>query len=186
MAKHDFSIAPSSVSMKRSTFDMPYNHMTTANFGDLVPFDCTEVLPGDTWKADTRIFARMTTPLFPVMDSATLNYYYFFVPARLVWSGFAEFLGENKLSAWAPAADKVLPHAKITSTPGSVADHFGIPTYDSGTLSTYGLTVAPSLDVQFLPFRCYQLIWNEWFRSESVTNPILVNTGDTVTSGTKK
>lgn len=175
-----FSVAPADMSMKRSQFQMPHRHLTTGNFGDIIPFCCLEVLPGDTFNISTRLFSRMSTPLYPVMDDAFINYYYFFVPARLVWTHWAEFLGENKYSAWAQDVDYIVPHAPVIPEVGSVYDHLGIPTYSADMLTASGLTEKPSLDIDFLQFRCYHLIYNEWFRNENTTDPILINTGDNV------
>lgn len=176
-----FSVAPSDVMKNRSTFDMPFTRLTTGNFGKLIPFYVNEVLPGDTFEIQTRIFSRMSTPRFPVMDDAWISYYYFFVPSRLVWDHFAEFLGENKYTAWTADTEYIIPHTKIVSKPGSLSDQFSIPTYTEDMLAAAGLSALPSLDVNFLPFRAYWLIWNEWFRNENTTDPVLVNTGDDVT-----
>lgn len=175
-----FSVAPADMSMKRSQFQMSHRHLTTGNFGDIIPFCCLEVLPGDTFDISTRLFSRMSTPLYPVMDDAWINYMYFFIPARLVWTHWAEFLGENKYSAWAQDVEYIIPHAPVVPEVGSVYDHLGIPTYSADMLTASGLTERPSLDIDFLQFRCYHLIYNEWFRNENTTDPILVNTGDNV------
>lgn len=181
-----FAVAPSSVNKQRSTFDIPYRHLTTGNFGNLIPFYVEEILPGDTFEVNTRMFSRMSTPLYPTMDNAFVDFYYFFVPNRLVWSHWAEFLGENKMSAWVSDIDYIIPHARIIPLPGSVLDHMGIPTYTEDVLSRpdyegVDLAQIPTLDINVLPLRAYHLIWNEWFRNENTTDPILVNTGDDVT-----
>lgn len=168
-----FSVAPSDVKNRRSSFDIPYTHLTTGNFGKLIPFYWQEVLPGDTFEVTTRMLSRMSTPLYPVMDNAFVDYYYFFVPNRLVWSHWAEFMGENKLSAWVSDIEYFIPHAKVTPVPGGLFDHLGVPTYSVD---------GPSLDISFLLPRIYQLTWNEWFRNENTTDPVLVNTGDNVTN----
>lgn len=167
-----FEVAPSSANYNRSQFNIPYKHLTTMNFGKLVPFYCEEVLPGDTFEVSTKMLARMSTPLYPVMDNAFIDYTYFFVPTRLVWSHWAEFMGENKLKAWVQDIEYTVPHAKFNPIVGGLLDHFGIPTYSENGYE---------LDCQVLPFRCYQLIWNEWWRNENTTDPVLVNTGDDVT-----
>lgn len=183
-----FSVAPSRVDKQRSTVDIPYRHLTTGNFGSLIPFYVEEILPGDTFEVNTRMFSRMSTPLYPTMDNAFVDFYYFFVPSRLVWSRWAEFLGENKMSAWVSDVDYIIPHAKVTPLPGSVYDHMGIPTYtedflfNSGNSEGVFLGSIPELDINVLPLRAYQLIWNEWFRNENTNDPILVNTGDDVTA----
>ena len=77
-----------SVNISRSTFDRSFNVKTTFNAGKLIPFYIDEVLPGDTFSDKTSMVVRMTTPIFPVMDDCYLDYYYFFVPNRLVWDNW--------------------------------------------------------------------------------------------------
>ena len=175
-----FSVAPSHMNMKTSTFDMPYRHLSTGNFADIIPFYAQEVMPGDSFSITTRLFSRMSTPLYPVMDDAWIDYYYFFVPNRLVWSHWAEFLGENKYAAWAQEIEYIVPHAKVIPEVGSVYDHFGVPTYSADNAVAQRLGGRPSLDIGFLLPRMYHLIYNEWFRNENTTDPIIVNTGDDV------
>lgn len=188
MANSRFAVAPSDAKYQRSTFPIPYRKLDTANFGSLVPFYWQAVLPGDTFDLTTRFFARMSTPLFPVMDDAYIDVAYFFVPMRLVFEHTAEFFGENKLSAWVDNIEYVLPHAEVTPEIGSSYDHFGgIPVYSpnkdgDGWLDQFGLSARPEPDIQFLPLRAYWLIWNDFWRNENTTDPILVNTGDEVTA----
>lgn len=179
--KHSFSVAPTTADIKRSTFDIPYDHKTTGNFGKLIPFCVMEIMPGDEFDITTRIFSRMSTPLYPVMDDAWIDYYWFFVPCRLVWVHWPEFLGENKYSAWASEVEYIIPHASVISRSGSVYDHMEIPTGyigSDGSIETDG----PELDINILPMRCYALIWNEWYRNQNTTDPLLINTGDDVSS----
>ena len=167
-----FSVAPSDVKNNRSSFNIPYTHLTTGNFGKLIPFYWQEVLPGDTFDVTTKMLSRMSTPLYPVMDNAFIDYYYFFVPNRLVWSHWAEFMGENKLSAWVSDIEYFVPHASVRPVVCGLLDHLGVPTYSEN---------APELDINFLLPRVYQLTWNDWFRDQNTTDPVLVNTGDSVT-----
>lgn len=185
--KHSFAAVESGVNKNRSTFDIPYRHLTTANFGRCVPFYCMEVIPGDTFNVHTNMFVRMSTPLYPVMDNAFVEYNYFFVPMRLVWERWAEFLGENRYSAWVADTEYIIPHAAVTPTQGDVFDHFEIPTYSPNvegeeTVWTvqFGLPEPPAIDINILPIRAFWLIWNEWYRNENTTDPVLVNTGDDV------
>lgn len=168
-----FKVTPSNVNMNRSTFDIGMNHKFTGNFGDIIPFYWAEILPGDTFNVDTQLFSRMSTPLYPVMDNAWIDYYYFFVPNRLVWSHWAEFLGENKYTAWVSDTEYIIPHASVVPEVGSVYDYLGLPVYSDKRYS---------FDIGFLLPRMYHLIYNEWFRNENTTDPILVNTGDDVST----
>lgn len=160
---------------KRSRFDMSTGVKTSFNTGDLVPFYLEEVLPGDTFSIDTNILARMQTLIAPIMDDLYVDVFYFFVPNRLTWKHWKEFMGENTQSAWYPTTEYTVPQIAVAPqksvTPKSVADYLGIPpiTVDSGQ---------PGLSFNALPFRAYGLIWNEWFRDENLQEPVLVDTGD--------
>lgn len=173
-----FSVAPTQSNISKSTFNIPFNNKTTGNVGDLIPFYCVECLPGDVWKMKTRMLARMSTPKFPVLDNAYIDYAYFFVPHRLVWDGWAEFLGENPNSAWVNNEEKFFPSAVMRSAPGSMLDHLGVPTsaeYDGeGNL----VVTSPRLTINGLIPRSYWLIWNDWWRNENTDDPILINKAD--------
>lgn len=177
-----FSQNPVSVDIPRSKFDRSSGLKTTMSFGSLYPFYLDEVLPGDTFKIDTSVLARMSTPLFPVMDNSFLDLYFFFVPNRLTWDHWEEFMGENKDSAWVSDVTYQIPAMPKNSAAfydeGTVADYFGLPTKIQNP--------AVLGNVSALPFRAYRLIWNEWFRDQNVQDPKLVNTGDNETDTTYK
>lgn len=172
-----FAQNPTSLDIMRSKFDRPSQHKTTMNTGDLIPIYADEMLPGDTIHMDMSALVRMSTPIFPVMDNANIEFFWFFVPYRLVWKHWKEFMGENTESYWAQQTEYEIPQLKFNSTKsgsgaaekGSIADYMGIPTKIDG------------LSVSALPFRAYCLIWNEWFRSENVQQPVEVNLDDTDT-----
>ena len=81
-----FGQAKPGVNIQRSTFDLTHTHKFTRNSGELIPFFWEEVLPGDTFKVDTKFVRRMLTPAVPVMDNAYIDIFYFFVPARLAYN----------------------------------------------------------------------------------------------------
>lgn len=158
------------VEIKRSTFDMSFDHKTTFNTGELVPILVQEILPGDTFKIETNFICRMQTPIKPVMDDAYIDIYYFFVPNRLTWDHWQEFMGENKEGAWDDEqTEYTIPTITNESKwgdelygfeKGSVADHMGLPVNS---------TTDP---VNALPFRAYVLIYNEWFRNQNLQAPL--------------
>lgn len=182
-----FAQAPQ-VDIQRSTFDRSSGHKTTFNAGKLVPIYVDEVLPGDTFEMKTSAIIRGSTPIFPVMDNANLDIYFFFVPNRLVWDHWKEFNGENTTSKWEQTVEYSIPQMAAPSGNGEVvgwekgtlADYMGIP-----TLIGPG---APQNEAQWtvnhLPFRAYCLIWNEWFRDQNLQDPVLIDTGDSQTNGT--
>ena len=173
-AESHFSVAPVSLDMGRSIFNTNNKHLTTANAGDLNVMYCREVLPGDTWSMDMGSAIRMTTPIFPVMDNCFVDFFWYFVPNRLVWNHWKEFMGENNLTAWEQQVEYEIP--QITSPDGgwnigTIADQMGIPTGKE------------NLSISALPFRAYALVWNEWFRNENTNDPVMVNKDDATVQG---
>lgn len=160
--------------IRRAKFQRDFNLLTTMNEGDLVPIYLDEVLPADTFKINLNALVRMATPLYPVMDNAYMDFYFFFVPARLLWKHFQNLMGQNDSTFWAEATEYTTP---VTTAPeggwnvGTLADYFGIPTGVSG------------LKVNSLPFRAYAKIWNEWFRDENLQQPVTQSMDDTTTTG---
>ena len=181
-----FAQAPQ-VDIQRSTFDRSSGHKTTFNAGKLVPIYVDEVLPGDTFEMKTSAIIRGSTPIFPVMDNANLDIYFFFVPNRLVWDHWKEFNGENTNSKWEQTVEYSIPQMAPPLTNGSVvgwekgtlADYMGIPTLVGPGASQTN----PEYTVNHLPFRAYCLIWNEWFRDQNLQDPVLIDKGDSQTNG---
>ena len=159
-----FALNPTNIDISRSRFKRDDSVKTTFNTGQLIPFYCDEVLPGDTFDIETSKVVRLQTPIAPIMDNMYLDTYWFFCPNRLVWSHWKEFMGENTESAWVPETEYTIPQVTAPENGwniGTLADYFGIPIGVSG------------LSVSALPFRAYSLIANEWFRDENLTDPPL-------------
>ena len=169
-----FSEAPASVDVSRSRFQRNQNIKTSFDAGDIIPFYLDEVLPGDTVSIDTSKVVRMSTLIAPIMDNIYLDTYFFFVPNRLVWDHWKQFMGENTESAWIPEVDYTIPQVTAPDggwNVGTIADYMGVPTGVSG------------LSIDAMPFRAYALICNEWFRDENLTDPIYIDTGDATLAG---
>lgn len=160
--------------IRRSKFKRPMRHLTTMNTGDIIPIYVDEVLPGDTVSIDESMVIRMTTPITPVMDNAWIDTYYFFVPRRLVWKHWAEFMGENKTDAWTQETVYTIPQLTAPDggwQKGSIASYIG------ARINTSGI----SIDACYT--RAYTLIYNEWFRNENITEPAEMSDGDETTQG---
>lgn len=157
--------------IRRSMFDRSHSHLTTINEGDLVPIYWDEIIPGDTVKIKENALIRMATPIYPVMDNCYCDFYWFFVPNRLTWEHWEEFMGENKSTYWTQPTDYTVPLISYTGGvgQGTIADYMGVPIGVNG------------LKVNALPFRAYALTWNEWFRDQNTQQPNVVNTGDATT-----
>lgn len=173
-ASSRFATNPVSLDMSRSKFPRNFSHKTTFNAGQVIPFYVDEVLPGDTFQVRTSKVVRMQTLLTPVMDNVYLDTYYFFVPNRLVWEHWKQFMGENTESAWIPQVEYEVPQLTAPANGwevGTLADYMGVPTGVKG------------LSVSALPFRAYALIMNEWFRSENLTDPLNIPVDDATVKG---
>lgn len=163
--QHLFSQIPST-QIPRSVFDRSHGYKTTFNSGFLVPFYVDEVLPGDSFKLTATLFARLATPIVPFMDNLYLETFFFFVPNRLVWDNWQKFNGEQKNPN--DSTDFLIPTVSGTNVQNQTLwDYFGLPT-----------NVNKALKVNALPFRAYNLIFNEWFRDENLQESLKVPTGD--------
>jgi len=164
---HRFSQIPRA-DIQRSSFDRSHGLKTTFNVGDLVPIYIDEALPGDSFNLRMNAFTRLATPLHPFMDNLFLDTFFFAVPKRLVWDNFQKFMGEQENPG--DSTDFLVPTVTAAPggfQPGNMADYFGIPTL------TDGITVSA------LPFRAYNLIWNEWFRDQNLQDSASVAKDDT-------
>lgn len=162
------------VEVSRSRFQRNSDNKTTFNTGDIIPIYLDEVLPGDTHQIDLACVMRMATPIFPVMDNAFCDFYFFFVPNRLLWEHWKDFMGENRETSWTPKTEYSVPQVTAPDggwKEGTLADYLGLPTKVSG------------ISVSALPGRAYGLIYNEWFRNQNVTQPTLVEVTDATTTG---
>lgn len=173
-----FSQIPNSP-IQRSVFDRSHDYKTTMDAGYLIPFFVDEALPGDTFKLRVNSFVRMNTLIAPFMDNVFLDTFFFFVPTRLVWDNWQRFCGEQKNPG--DSTDFLIPclgvpSGSYTFQSQSIYDYFGLPT-------NVALPINPSGDpgvpyINSLPFRAYNLIYNEWFRDENLIDSVSVPTGD--------
>ena len=165
--QHQFSQIPRA-DIPRSSFNRSHGYKTTFDSGYLVPFYVDEALPGDTFSCRATLFARLATPIAPIMDNMFMETFYFAVPIRLIWENWQKFNGEQTNPG--DSVDYLIP--TITSpeesgwSVGSISDYFGLP------------TGVANLEVSALYHRAYNLIYNEWFRDENIQNSVNVPTGD--------
>ncbi len=92
--KHNFSEVPKA-DIPRSKFNRSFAHKTTFDSGMLIPVYVDEVLPGDTFNVNATMFARLSTPIYPIMDNLYMDVFYFAVPYRLLWDNFQKMMGEQ-------------------------------------------------------------------------------------------
>ena len=187
-AQHAFSLLPTT-DIERSTFDRSHGHKTMMNGGDLVPVFIDEVVPSDEFALNLNYLGRMITPITPFMDNVHASFHFFYVPKRLVWDNFEKFIcgtADSNGNAytyptmWISKNEKTYgasdDNAYYGLYNGSLADHFGIPFTDIPDCDSTKKDTG--LEINSLPFRAYNLIWNEWYRQEQIQDKVNVYTGD--------
>lgn len=165
----------------KNVFNLSHDVKASYNFDNLYPFLCQPVYPGDTWNVRAEAFLRAMPMLAPVMHNVDMHIYFFFVPFRLIWN-------ENKKRDWKTyitggedgMQNPPLPYFTYRGLYDcdpdlidnrSLLDHMGFPTFDHSSQHTQG--VINDTRVCSLPFRAYQLVWNEYFRNQNVQNEVV-------------
>ena len=170
--KNRFSTVPSA-NIRRSSFDRSCSVKTTFDIDTLVPIFLDEVLPGDTFSLKSTHLCRLTTLVQPLMDNLQLSIQFFFVPNRLLWDNWEDFItGGDQPVAWTgenPAEKLYVPQAFAPEggyAEQSIYDYFGLPT----KVANYRHSL--------LPLRAYNLIFNEYYRDQNLQESLPVWTGD--------
>lgn len=166
-SQHSFAQVPD-VNIVRSKFDRSFTVKDTMDFDYLNPIFVDEILPGDTCNLTLNTFARLATQKVPIMDNLYIDYFFFFVPNRLVWTNWEKFNGAQDDPG--DSTDFTIPVVQINTGTGaqvgSIYDKMGIP------------TDIDNIKVNALPLRAYNLIWNTWFRSQDLEPSIAVSKDD--------
>lgn len=185
---------------KRHAFNLSHDVKLSMSMGDLVPILCEPVLPGDTWKLTTEMLMRFAPLTSPVMHRMNVYTHFFFVPCRLVWDGWKDFItgGEWRASKKNPnnapayptlyfggsqndpssaTVQKIMDKFKV----GTLADYLGFPvtTSQAEVEKMYGVGAgddSETCEIDLLPFRAYQLIWDEYYRDQNLQDPIDIYT----------
>lgn len=149
----------------RSVFDLSHERKLSCDMGQLVPIMCEEVVPGDTFRTKTEMLVRLSPLLAPVYHRINAFTHFFFVPTRLLQTNWESFITGGADGLDATAIPTVTSGAGGKAA-GTLWDYFGLPT---------GVN---NLSVVAYPFRAYQLIYNEWYRDQSLQSKVAVSLGD--------
>lgn len=162
------NILPQAKGMK-STFDLSEGLKTCIDFDKLYPVYWEELSPGDHFEVDVASVCRLMPTVAPVMDNVKLKFFAFWVPNRLLWKHFLNFMGEK---TWQDDHnDYLVPQLNMKvaeNVVGGLADYLGCP--PTGDKCDY--------TVSALPFRAYNKIWNDWYRASEIQEPLKEFTGD--------
>lgn len=162
-SQHSFSKVPQA-NIQRSKFNRSFTVKDTINFDELTPIFVDEALPGDTKRLNVKSFWRLAPQVVPLMDNMMLDFFFFFVPNRLVWNNWEKQMGEqnNPIDTTDYLTPQIVLSTGTGAEVGSVYDHMGIP------------TGVDNLSISALPFRAMNLIWNDWFRDQNLQNSLTV------------
>lgn len=150
--------------MKRNKFSLSNTKLLSCNLGSLVPINLMEVLPGDSVQQATSMLLRCSPLVTPVMHPVHVRLHHWYVPHRLVWDDFEDFITGGPTGTDASIAPLYTTPGGPGSAVGTLADYLGVP------------TGVPSLPVSALPFRGYSLIFNEWYRDQDLQTELVIDT----------
>lgn len=165
-AQHSFAQIPD-VKIGRSQFDRSFSIKDTFDFDYLIPIFVDEVIPGDTYNVSLSSFARLATQIVPVMDNMYIDYFFFFVPNRLVYEKWEQMNGAT-IPDPDSSTDFILPYMDFSAGApdvDTIYDKFGLPTDVAGTWRLNNT----------LPLRCYNKIYNDWFRDQNLQDSVIEN-----------
>lgn len=170
---------------RRNVFNLSYESKLTVNAGELIPIMCKPVVPGDKFRVNTEMLVRLAPLVAPMMHRVNVFTHYFFVPNRLVWNQWEDFITKGVDGTDAPAFPTLkLPSIVDTANghrffgDGSLWDYLGLPSLNQignatfQTQSPNGVKAPAGYEVSALPFRDYLLIYNEYYRDQNLTSEI--------------
>lgn len=174
-----------SIFARPSKFNLSHTNLLTCEMGKLVPFYVEEVLPGDEFRVKTDAMIRLAPMLAPIFGEVDFYTHYFFVPNRLIWDNWEDFITNGLESG---TSTSVWPYI-VGSTGdnwdiGSLADYVGVPVKDAAGANGVSVVSPNGKYFSALPFRAYNLIWNQWYRNEFLQNEVAISTADGADSTT--
>lgn len=142
---------------QKNVFDLTHDVKLSCNMGQLVPTMCTEVIPGDKFNIGCDSLIRFMPLISPVMHRMDVTMHYFFVPNRILWADWEEFITHATLNT--PPS---FPTVEIDGTNWTpLCDYLGIPNPDQGPTPI-------SETVSAIPFAVYQKIYQEYYRDQNL------------------
>lgn len=154
---------------KRSIFPARWSRKQTMNASFITPIMRKRVLPGDTWSINLDNFSRLSPQITCPMDNLIAETFIFFVPDRLTWDNAPYFYGAIKDPNISPTPDYTIPMVEIPASANTAGSIYNYIT---------GGAIDKKLKISALPFRAYNLIYNEYFRDTDCQSPLTVNKGD--------
>jgi hypothetical protein len=153
---------------KKSKFDLSHEVKMTLDMGKLYPILCHDVIPGDSFKVNTELLLRLQPQLAPVMHRINATVHYFYVPNRILYSEWQDFITGGQDGLQAPIA----PHAFITNAnkhwfkKKTLPNYLGIPNMENVA------TITNPIKYSLLPFAAYQKIYDDYYRDSTLQTAV--------------
>lgn len=164
---------------KSNRFNLSHDVKLTAKFGKITPILCQDCLPGDIFKLNSEVMCRFAPMVAPIMTQVNVYTHFFFVPKRLLWDNFKTFITGGEDGVDVPLYPRLrLVHASPQTKSGnlfysgSLADYLGFPVFSHDSNGDPWIHPDNHLDLDALPFRAYQLIWNEYYRDQNLMDEV--------------
>ena len=177
----------------KNKFDLSREVKQTGNMGTLYPCFIQDVIPGDSFRVNTQQMVRFSPLLAPMMHNVDFKLDFFFVPYRIIWDEWKDFITGGEDGTDLPSYPRFQVNSTFANThllKGSLADYLGVPPRSSSASATGGAwksisgTTSNQQEISALPFRAYQLIWHEYFRDQNVGDEITQYTNSGIQNST--
>lgn len=169
--------------LRRATHDLSHSRKFTMNMGDLVPIMVQDVIPGDSWQLKHEALVRMMPMLAPIYHNVNVYMHYFFVPNRIIWDDWEDFISGGKDGTLKPSFPRFYRTDAATWVqelgPGTLADYLGFPSKQIGATP---ISFPENMAFSELPFRAYHTIYNEYYRDQNLEDEVPISKGSGLTS----
>lgn len=162
MAKKNLFTQVELTKIKSNVFDLSHDVKLSFKMGELIPIMCTECVPGDKFQISCESLLRFAPLVAPVMHRMDVSMHYFFVPNRILWNHWEEFITNTEVAGSVPAAPVFAITGASPST-GTLLDYMGVPEVAGMTGTIY---------VNALPFAAFQSIYNEYYRDQNLVTEV--------------
>ena len=164
--------------MQRASHDLSHKRIFTMNMGDLVPIMVQDVIPGDSWQLKQECLMRMMPMLAPIYHNINVYMHYFFVPYRLIWNDWEDFITGGKNGDSKPVFPRFWRGTDVNWSGsdklgiGSLADYLGFP---SKQIPNSNILISQNQAFSQIPFRAYHTIYNEYYRDQNLEDEIVID-----------
>lgn len=149
---------------RKAAYNLGYQRLQSQNIGVFNPIGWKEILPGDSVRHSVTALIRTSPLLKPLMHRVNAQIVHYFVPTRVMWPEFKDFITGGPQGTSAPVAPYItIPNDGFDKL--SLADYLGLQPEVGGNLK-----------ISALPFRAYAMIFNEWVRDQDLITPVNVST----------